>query len=88
MSVHVCFHAVSAIHVLRIRAGPGGFHDRSVPDQHGGTIVIGSLALFLSLTTIVACHAAVMFFTVPCAGDPGRHTSSSEGVRNIAGLGN
>ena len=55
--VHVSLHAcwavcVSAIHVFRSRAGPGGVHDRSVPDQHGGTIAIGSaMSYFLS-----SCH--------------------------------
>ena len=55
--VHVSLHAcwavcVSAIHVFRSRAGPGGVHDRSVPDQHGGTIAIGSAMSYFSSS----CH--------------------------------
>ena len=69
--VHVSLHAcwavcVSAIHVFRIRAGPGGVHDRSVPDQHGGTIVIDHVLIFVvRIELLCHCHAAVTFSPCP-----------------------
>ena len=52
--------------MFRSRAGPGGVHDRSVPDQHGGTIVIDHVLFFVvRIELLCHCHAAVTFSPCP-----------------------
>ena len=52
--------------MFRSRAGPGGVHDRSVPDQHGGTIVIDHVLIFVvRIELLCHCHAAVTFSPCP-----------------------